>query len=133
MAKNGKLTPWQARAIEALLTAPDLKTAAKTANVGYRTLRDWLTQPHFKTALSAAQDDVISATVRRLASMSGKAVDVLVALIEREDIHPAVKLRAADIALGRLLSLRELHDFEQRLVALEAAQRVSNDKKHGPS
>ena len=40
--------------------------------------------------------------------------------LQDEDIR--VRLRAADIFTGRLLQLRELLDFEERLAALEAQQ-----------
>jgi|GEM_PF-5299210 len=78
----------------------------------------------FSDALRQATTQAVDATVRRLAQLSGQAVDVLQDAMSDQDATTGAKLRAADIALGRLLSMRELHDFEQRITQLEAAQKA---------
>ena len=122
MTNTEGLTPKQQRAIQALLTERTITDAASKAGVSRRTLTVWLADEQFCAELSKTPTQAMDSTVRRLASLSGQAVDVLQTAMADEDTTTGAKLRAADIALGRLLSLRELHDFEQRLAALEAAQ-----------
>jgi transposase-like protein len=115
------LTARQLAAIDALLTAPTIGDAAAAAGVHRNTLRKWLQDAQFCTALHTAGDERIAATVRRLASLSGQAVSVLAEAMAAADTWPA-RIRAADIALARVLQLRELHELERRIAALEAAQ-----------
>lgn len=120
MAESGRLTPKQQRAIAALLTARDVADAAQAAGVGYRTLRGWLKQPAFVAELDEAQRQALSATIRRLTSLSMGATVVLARVMADNEATPAARIRAADIVLSRLMSLKELIDVEQRLAAVEA-------------
>jgi len=119
-----ELTPKQQRAIQALLVERTVGEAARAADVNARTLHRWLADATFSDALRQATTQAVDATVRRLAQLSGQAVDVLQDAMSDQDATTGAKLRAADIALGRLLSMRELHDFEQRITQLEAAQKA---------
>ena len=118
--KPGNLTAKQAAAIHALMTARDAKAAAALCGVAYRTVCRWLTQPEFQAALREAQRIALDTTVRRLAELSGAAVDTLRDVM-RDEVTPGVKVRAADVSLSQLMRLSELADLEARITALEAA------------
>jgi hypothetical protein len=117
-----QLTAPQARAVVALMTASSIGEAAKSANVGERTLRRWLAEDRrFSAALDQAQRQALDAVVRRLTSLSVAAGSVLARVMTDEGATSASRVRAADIVLGRFVQLRELAQLEQRMAALEAA------------
>lgn len=113
------LTAKQQRAIDALMTERTISDAAKACGVHRRTLERWRQDATFRDALRQAGDEYLAATVRRLVNLSGRAVDVLAVGMVKADAWPA-RIRAADVALGRVLQLRELHELEARIAALEA-------------
>jgi hypothetical protein len=112
------LTARQQRAIQALLTERTVTDAAKAAKVSRRTLTSWLADEQFCAVLSKATGEAIDATVRRLAALSGSATSVLADAMCTDEKTP-VRVRAADIVLSRLMSLREQFELEQRIAALE--------------
>lgn len=114
-----KLTPKQARAIDALMTEGSIDAAAKTAGVSRVTLWRWMQDETFCNVLKQAESARVSATIRRLTSLSDSAVGVLADVMENA-LKPSERIRAADIVLARMLQLRELHDLETRVAALEA-------------
>jgi hypothetical protein len=116
-----KVTASQHRAIAALLSTKSVIEAASTAGVGERTLRRWLTQYHFVTALRQAEGAMLDAATRRLLAMQDDALDTLLGLIEDLEADDNTRLRAALGILGHVLRLRKVRDIEDRLSALEAA------------
>ncbi|MFC1464181.1 MAG: phBC6A51 family helix-turn-helix protein [Candidatus Brachytrichaceae bacterium NZ_4S206] len=113
------LSPQQRRAIEALLVARSIADAAKQAGVSRRTLHSWLRNAQFCAELHTATNAALDAAVRRLAALTACAVDALEAVLQGERVPVGAKIRAADVVLARLLQLREMHEFERRLRALE--------------
>lgn len=107
-----------------LLVAPSITAAAKMAGVSRRALGQWLQDAQFRAVLRSATAEALNTTTRRLTSLSGSAVDVLDAAMG-DDVKIETRVRAADITLGKLLQLGELHDVVQRVQALEAAQGAS--------
>lgn len=103
--------------------------AARSANIGYRTLRTWLSQPGFRAALQRAQDDSLSATLRRLSALADTAIDTLQSGMLSLLAEWPAKIRAADVTLSQRARLQELHELTERVAALEAAQ----GKEHGES
>jgi len=123
MAQSGKsdeLTTTQQRAIAALLSERDIRAAAKKAGVGERTLHRWLDDPAFQAELKTAETRAIDAAIRRLAELSGLAVDTLSAAMNDEQTPPATKIRAAEVVLTKRPLLKELYDLEARIAALES-------------
>lgn len=118
------LTPKQRRAISALMTSPTLAAAAVELGMSVRQLYRWLDDPVFVAELKSAESAAIDQAVRRLVELSGAAVDTLDSAMHDDDASQGVKVRAADVALSQLLRLRELYDLEQRITALEAAQKA---------
>lgn len=128
MAVSGRpadvLTPKQRAAIAALLVSRDVADAAKKAAVGERTLRRWLAEdPAFVKALQAAQRETLEAIIRRLTSLANGAIGVLAAVMSDDKASAASKVRAAEVVIDRLLQLRKQLDIDERLVALEDAER----------
>ena len=124
MANNGKarneLTPVQVKAIASLLSESNIDAAAKASGVAYRTLYRWVNEDAlFQAELRRHEGRLIDAAVRSLARLQEKAVAALEAALEDGAAPHSVKLRAADIALGTLLKLREARTLEDRVAALE--------------
>lgn len=121
MARNGKLTAAQRRAIAALLTSRTVEQAAKQARVGLRTLHRWIAEDEpFALALRDAENAVVEETTRQLIALQSAAVDGIRGLIDDGQVSPAVRLRAAQTVLEYSLRLRESRDFEDRLLELES-------------
>ena len=126
MARNGTLSPKQRKAIAALLSERDVKSAAEAAGVALRTMFRWMDDPDFQAELKAAESAAISSAIRRLAHLSGTAVNTLQEIMESEkDLPPGARVKgaAANIVLSRLIPLKELADLESRLAAVEEALR----------
>jgi hypothetical protein len=107
------------RAILALLTAPNLKTAATKAGVGVRTLKRWLAEPDFQADYQQARRRYLETALGRLQKGAGKAVSRLIRLVDSPDAKVAV--RAALGLLDRAIKAAELQDVLARLEVLEAA------------
>ena len=120
MTDNVTLSPRQRKAIAAMLTEKDTRAAAKAAKVSERQLYRWLSLPAFVAELKSAESAAIEQAVRRLSALSALAVDTLGAAMSDGESSYGVKIRAADIVLSRLVTLKELHDLETRIAALEA-------------
>jgi hypothetical protein len=112
------LTARQQRAIEALLVERNITNAAKAAKVSRRTLHAWLTDAQFCSELHRSANDVMESSVRRLKALSASAVDALEDSMQAS-VKPAVRVRAADVTLAKLMHLSEFTELEQRLAALE--------------
>ena len=122
MADSGSdLTPKQARAVQALLTAKSIGDAAQAATVGERTLGRWLTEPTFRAELSRAEGELLDCATRRLLQLQGKSIATFEAVLDDQEASLALRLRAAGQVLDYLMRLRELRNLESRLLALELA------------
>ncbi len=124
MADSVTLTPKQKALIAALLVERDIRAASKAVRISERTAHRWLGDSDFQRELKAAEVAAIDTAVRRLAEATGLAVDVLRQAMESTTAPLPQKIRAADVVLGRLLELRNLHTLEERLAAIEAALQI---------
>lgn len=121
-----ELTSKQRQSIEALVTERTIGEAAKAAGVGERTLHRWLAEDiTFQSALRDLERRTLEGFTRRLVKLSEKAALALEDALDDPSIH--VRLKAADTLLGRLIALRELVDIEERLAALEGANRETKN------
>jgi len=126
MAQTGTLSPKQTKAIDCLLSASNVTTAAECANVPRRTLYNWLADKTFSTELEKAQRQLISTAARRLAYGLDKAVTTALDLAEKSE-DEAVRLRAALAIPGMLRNLREHYELSERIDHLEE---LMNNGKH---
>lgn len=117
--QESALTPKQARLLAALLVAPSLGEAAKTAGVPERTARVWRQLPAFRQALAdGRRQSLEEATTRAAAALVG-AVDVLTSIMNDKAAPVGTRLVAARAILQTAPALLEAHDFDERLAALE--------------
>jgi hypothetical protein len=118
------LTPKQRKAVTALLAMGEVKAAAAEAGISRDTLHRWLKQPAFLAAVREAEADALDELSRLLVRLGRTAVATVAKAMTDPGTPAATKVRAADVALGRLLQLRELAQLEARVQALEAAAGV---------
>src|SRR3954471_926619 len=124
MAHGGtpeRLSAKQRRAIEALLATGEVKEAAAQSGVGRTTLYRWLHEPLFLAAVREAEAAALDELSRMLVRLGRTAVATVAKAMSDPLTPPATKVRAADVALNRLLQLRELAQLEARVQALEAS------------
>jgi hypothetical protein len=114
-----ELSPKQHQAIQALLTQSSVPNAAASGGVSVRSLYRWLDEPTFRLALNTALDKSIDAAARGLVGLTEKAIKIVGTVLDNEQIHPATRLRAADLVLSNMLKLAELRTLAQRVAALE--------------
>jgi hypothetical protein len=107
MTENGRLSPAQKRALAAMLTERDVRSAAKAAGVAERTLFTWLKDPDFTQALRQAEAALIDEATRGLVGMQGKALqgiaDVFTLASEQERVNIAdfISEEPKAITIGR--------------------------------
>jgi len=126
MGRTGKksdLTDKQRRAINALLSEPTIKQAAKAAKIGESTLFRWLNSSQFTTALKEARGRVLESTLTGLQGAAVKAVETLYDVMTNEQVFAAVRVTAARTILEMSLRTRELIEDEDRLRAIETQLR----------
>ena len=120
MSENvSELSPKQYTAINALLAQSGVDSAAKQAGVTQRTLYRWLDEPSFRMALNGAFDAALDAAARGLVRLTEKAIRVVESVLDDEQLHPATRLRAADMIMANVLKLFELRTLAARVAALE--------------
>jgi hypothetical protein len=117
MSEN--LTVRQRKAIGALLMNYDITQAAKAAGVSRETLYRWKGEEPFRAALNDASRQALEGLSNSLIALSALAVDGLNEVLSNPTTPPAVKIRAADIVLTRILQLCELVELENRVAELE--------------
>lgn len=118
MAK-GDISTKQKCAIRSLLSGANYSEAAKAANVHENTITAWMKDPKFKSALKQAESEEMAIVCRSLLGLTAKATDTLEMVLENPKTRDSSRLRAADIALGRLIQVKELAEIEDRIKALE--------------
>ncbi len=118
MADSGRLSPRKRRAIAALMSAKDSRSAAQAAGVGERTLYRWLGEPAFKAGLESAEAELAASARRELWARLTGAIEKVDAVMRTN--KPSDQLRAAQTIIDYALKFRDMDVIEQRLAALEA-------------
>ena len=130
MADNGTLTARKRRFVNELKTASTVRGAAQTIGLPERTAWRYLSDPAVKAELTRHSDAQLAEVTRRLAVAMGKALDVLIELMETPGASAirgaGVRLGAARSALDSGLRMAELVNLADRVNALE--QRMENDE-----
>lgn len=117
-----EITPKQLRVIEALASGENITQASKSTHTARATIQKWLKDPTFTAALNDTQGQALEALTRSLTALAGQAGDVLREVLDDKSAPPAVRLRACDVVLDKLLKVRELVTLEARITALEARE-----------
>lgn len=115
------LTSRQRKTVAALLTTGEVSAAAREVGVTRETVHRWLRDPVFLQAVREAETEAIDELSRLLVRLGRTAVATIAKAMSDPVTPAATKVRAADVALSRLLQLRELAQLEARVQALEQA------------
>lgn len=118
------LTPRQDQAVAALLNEPTIGRAAAASGVNERTLRRWLKNPVFRTAVSAARREAFGQAIALTVKYAPVGVASLVRVIQDQTVHPAARVTAAAVLLKFGRESIELDDLAERVEALERAMPV---------
>lgn len=113
------LSPRQQRALQALLQAPDKRTAARLANIGERTLRTYLGDPVFTAELQRLQAEQIADAARRGRQGMGAAMSTLKNIADDETANAQNRIMACRSLLEYGLKLDERENVLRRLEVLE--------------
>ncbi len=123
MSKKPTLKPQQERAILALLTKGTQWSAAQEAEVSTRTIREWLTQPHFQEALQQAHRRSVDLAFAEIEGTAQQAVQTLKEVMGNVNAAPGTRVHAARTSLelaGRSRYLRSLYGSRDGDVEVEA-------------
>ncbi len=99
---NANLSPVQAQVVEALAEGRTVSGAARQAGIHRTTIHHWFrNHTEFKAAAGQAQAEYASALSDEMRELCASALKTLRDLVERSDIPPAVRLKAALAVLNR--------------------------------
>ena len=121
------LTIRQEKAIAALLSCRTVAEAAKLAQVGERSIYRWLKQDTFQSHLRRARRQALSQALGRLQQVADRAVDTLDTTLQNEKATTASRVSAVRAALRFACHGIEIDDFEERLTAVERAQKTNKE------
>jgi hypothetical protein len=111
------------QAILALLSEPTIAKAAARCRVGEKTLRRWLTaDPAFQAEYEAARHATFQAAIRRIPTLTVRAVETLAELLGATK-HPAVRLGAARTVAEIGMHQYDAETILRKLDDLETSQR----------
>ena len=120
MSENKRPSARQQRAIEALITEPTTRAAAKAAKVSEATIWRWLTDPIFSTAYKDARSQLLESTLTALQAKGQAAVEALADVMTNAVEYPSARVSAARTILEMTLKAREVLEVEERLREVEA-------------
>lgn len=129
MTRKGTLTGQQRQAIEQLVALGNISQAAEAVGVSRTTMNRWLKNETFKQALNEAETDALAELRRSLLAMREKAAGAISDVIDDDDAPAWARLRAADIAIKRLLQIGDQVSIEDRLSKLEEQVNVKKSTK----
>ena len=122
--REGKeLSSKQRAAIAALIAGCNHQEVAARAGGHGKRIAEWLKDPAFIQGLRDAEALALEAVSRDLLALASKARLAIETVLDDDQAADSIKLRAADIVLSKLLSIRELASLEARITALEAGQK----------
>ena len=121
------LTVRQEKAIAALLSCRTVAEAAKLAQVGERSIYRWLKQDTFQSHLRRARRQALSESLGRLQQVADRAVDTLDTILDDKKATAASRVSAVRAAFRFACHGIEIDDFEERLAAVERAQKTNKE------
>jgi lambda repressor-like predicted transcriptional regulator len=117
---DGKLTPIQERAVVALLSHANLRTAAKAIGVDETTLWRWLQDKDFHAAYMTARRETVQHALARLQQVSTEAVNTLREVMKDKTAKGSERVSAAKAIIEYSLKAVEIEDLAQRVEELES-------------
>jgi hypothetical protein len=118
----------------ALACGATTEGAARQVGICERTVRRRLNDPHFARQLQTLRGEMLQRTADQLTAAGTEAVRTLL-LLQQTPNSGTVRLGAARAVLEIGIKIREIAEFEARLVALEAAdaERRAQETSNGSS
>jgi hypothetical protein len=110
------------QAILALLSEKSLRAAAQRCGIDESTLRHWMAEDGFSTALADARRAAFQAGMHRVQALTGEAVETLAALMA-PDVSAAVRLGAARTVAELGLHQQDAETIMRKLEEIETYQR----------
>lgn len=107
------------RMIFAILSNKDILTASKTLGISVQSIYNRLRKPEFRQRLQQERQDKFEIANSKLTDSMGKAISVLVEILEDANVSAGVRIRASQILLDITLKVTEQANIIQRLDSLE--------------
>ena len=107
------------RMIFAILSNKDILTASKTLGISVQSIYNRLRKPEFRQRLQQERLGKFEVANSKLTDSMGRAVDVLVEILEDANVSAGVRIRASQILLDITLKVTEQANIIQRLDSLE--------------
>lgn len=123
MMADLNVTARQRRALTALLSEPNIRSAAARSKTAERTLYRWLTEPAFRAAYRQLSRRLLDDAAGRLRATAGEAVETLRTALKAQS--DTVKVRAATAILDAAVKV-DLDDLAARVEALESQHERSS-------
>ncbi|MBS0197695.1 MAG: hypothetical protein JSR77_13150 [Planctomycetes bacterium] len=121
-----KLTLKQERAIPALIGEPTIALASEKCGVPLRTLRRWLTLPHFKAAFNQARRETFTQAMSMATRYAPMALQTLLKISSDPSAPHAARVSASTAVLKFGRESMELDHLAERIEHLE--QTVGSQK-----
>ena len=118
-------------AITALLSQPNMESAARAIGVVPNTLLRWMKLPEFLSAYREARRAAFGQAVARLKQGASAAATTLLKTMIDPNTPASVRVRAADCVLDHAAKAIELEDLEVRVKQLEQAAEASKSGRMG--
>ena len=119
------LTQRQHRAVESLITCTSIQDAAKSANVGQRTLYRWLQQEEFQAQVRRARQLSLTQLATHMQHSASHAAKTLNQVMQDEKATPAARVSAARCSMDLYYKPATLEDVMDRLITVEAQAKQS--------
>jgi hypothetical protein len=117
---DSKLTPTQERALVALLSHANTRTAAKSVGVDEATLWRWLQDKDFHAAYMTARRETVQHALARLQQVSTEAVNTLREVMRDKTAKGSERVSAAKAIIEYSIKAVEIEDLAQRVEELES-------------
>ena len=123
------MTPNKNKALQALLTQPTKKAAAKAAGITTRTLANYLSDPDFMERYREAYQEILEETARAAQQRIAPAFETLQQIIESDTESGQVKITAIRTLLEYSLKLLDVVDTQKRLKELQSiVEELENER-----
>lgn len=119
MAGGSKIDKHESLII-ALLSTPDIQSAAIKAGISESTAWRWMQDDEFQAKYKAAKKQALSVAIAQLQAATGEAVQTLRDVAADADSPASSRVSAAKSILELAIKAAEIEDIEQRLSDLEA-------------
>jgi hypothetical protein len=123
---QSRLTPVQERAIVALLSNANTRTAAKAVGVDEATLWRWLQDQEFHAAYMAVRRESVSLSIARLQQSTMEAVNTLKTIAKDKAAPASSRVMAAKAIIDYSIKAVEIEDLATRVKEIEAVMKVQN-------